>query len=105
MIMTVTETLFISKVLEIKYIIDKNNSKLTNITLMYLIKSKCICSTFTNLKKLKDVNVHLFKIAMEYLSMPATSVPCERLFSKAGQIITEQRTRLKGERLNKLILL
>ncbi|XP_055615434.1 LOW QUALITY PROTEIN: E3 SUMO-protein ligase ZBED1-like [Toxorhynchites rutilus septentrionalis] len=37
-------------------------------------------------------NVH--KIAMQFLCNSATSVPSERLFSKAGQIMTKQRNRL-----------
>lgn len=47
----------------------------------------------------------LKKIVDPYLSMVATSVPSERLFSKAGQIMTESRNRLSGDHLNKLIFL
>lgn len=35
----------------------------------------------------------------------ATSVPCERLFSKAGQILNERRTRLNSEKVEKLLFL
>ncbi|KYQ51737.1 hypothetical protein ALC60_09152 [Trachymyrmex zeteki] len=48
---------------------------------------------------------HLYKIALEYLVIVGTSVPCERLFSKAGDIITEKRNRLKGKRASKIIFL
>ncbi|EFN86513.1 hypothetical protein EAI_02075, partial [Harpegnathos saltator] len=35
----------------------------------------------------------------------ATSVPSERLFSKAGLILTQQRNRLKGRLLSQLLFL
>ncbi|KYN50079.1 Zinc finger BED domain-containing protein 1, partial [Cyphomyrmex costatus] len=47
----------------------------------------------------------LYKIAIKYLTIVATSVPSERLFSKAGNILTEKRSRLSGARLCKLIFL
>lgn len=54
---------------------------------------------------MKPTYPHLFEVALEYLPILATSVPSERLFSKAGQIITKRRNRLSGEHLNQLIFL
>lgn len=48
---------------------------------------------------------HISKIAEPYLSLVATSVPSERLFSKAGNIMTNKRNRLKGEKLQHLLFL
>ncbi|XP_068898872.1 E3 SUMO-protein ligase ZBED1-like isoform X2 [Tenebrio molitor] len=48
---------------------------------------------------------HLHKLALKYLQICATSVPAERLFSKTGQIVTAKRSRLKPQRLNKLVFL
>lgn len=39
------------------------------------------------------------------LSVPATSVPCERIFSKTGQIISERRNRLSHNKVEKIIFL
>lgn len=48
---------------------------------------------------------NLFKVAMSHLPIVATSVPSERLFSKAGATITQNRNRLQGSRLSKLLFL
>ncbi|KYN50115.1 Zinc finger BED domain-containing protein 1 [Cyphomyrmex costatus] len=48
---------------------------------------------------------HLKELAMRYLPLVATSVPSERLFSKAGNIITESRNRLSPKHLHELLFL
>ncbi|XP_018404098.1 PREDICTED: zinc finger BED domain-containing protein 1-like [Cyphomyrmex costatus] len=48
---------------------------------------------------------NLSKIALKYVSTIATSVPSERLFSRTGNIMTDNRNRLKGDRLSRLLFL
>ena len=48
---------------------------------------------------------HLFKVFQKYIHIPATSVPSERMFSLAGNIITEKRTRLLPRNMNILTFL
>lgn len=47
----------------------------------------------------------LFKIAVKYSIIPATSVPSERVFSKAGEIMSAKRNRLDPKNLDVLIFL
>ena len=45
----------------------------------------------------------LAKLAKVYLGIPATSVPSERVFSAAEDIVTAQRSALNAENVDKLI--
>jgi hypothetical protein len=44
----------------------------------------------------------LRRIALDYLACPASSVPCERLFSAGGEIATKRRARLGAVRFEEL---
>lgn len=44
-------------------------------------------------------------LARKKLNFMATSVPCERLFSKAGNLINERRTRLGVRKVQQLLFL
>ena len=48
---------------------------------------------------------YLSLLAKKYLCIPATSVPSERVFSTAGDIVTAQRSQLKPEHVDMLIFL
>lgn len=52
---------------------------------------------------LKHAYPVLFNIAIKYLAITATSVPSERIFSKAGIIKSDLRNRLTPTRLNMLL--
>jgi len=53
----------------------------------------------------KSVLYPLGNIAEKYAIIPATSVPSERIFSKAGQILCARRNRLLPDNLDTLIFL
>src|SRR6266513_1782414 len=48
---------------------------------------------------------NLAKLARDYLSIQASSVPCEQLFSIAGQVLCKSRNRLTGELVRACICL
>jgi hypothetical protein len=45
------------------------------------------------------------ELATKYFCVVATSVPSERLFSKAGATATKSRNRLTGNKISKLLFL
>ncbi|XP_036066356.1 zinc finger BED domain-containing protein 1-like [Oryzias melastigma] len=47
----------------------------------------------------------LYKLAIAFLSTPASSVPCERVFSKAREVVSKRRNRLKPKTVEKLLFL
>lgn len=44
-------------------------------------------------------------LASKYLATPATSVPCERLFSLSGHVVQKKRASLLPENVNRLVCL
>lgn len=54
---------------------------------------------------LKYPNLQIYPKALKLLSVLGTSVPSERLFSKAGETIPQKRSSLQGKRLSKLLFL
>lgn len=53
----------------------------------------------------KNTNPDLYKMAIKYLCVPATSVPAERVFSKAGLLCNQRRNRLDPEKVDQILFL
>lgn len=53
----------------------------------------------------RHVYPHLYTYILKRFCIVATSVPCERVFSGTGQIISQRRTLLKPSKVSKLIFL
>ncbi|XP_039298299.1 E3 SUMO-protein ligase ZBED1-like [Nilaparvata lugens] len=53
----------------------------------------------------KLIYPNIYKLMVERLCIPASSVPCERIFSKAGQVLIERRSRLKGTKVSKMLFI
>jgi len=53
----------------------------------------------------QNVYPNLFKLAKQFLCMPASSVPSERVFSKCGEIVSKKRNRLNPKTVEKIMYL
>ena len=53
----------------------------------------------------KEEYQYLFKAVRAMLCTPATSVPCERIFSEAGYISRAKRSRILPENLDKILFI
>ncbi|XP_071634351.1 E3 SUMO-protein ligase ZBED1-like [Temnothorax longispinosus] len=60
---------------------------------------------FQHWKSLQNSFPTLYELAIRYISIISTSVPSERKFSEAGDIKSNERNRLTGEHLNRLLFL
>jgi hypothetical protein len=47
----------------------------------------------------------LSKLVVQKFNMLTTSVPCERIFSKAGNVVSERRSRLGSQHVEKSLFL
>ena len=56
-------------------------------------------------KQRLNVYPRLARLARRYLACPASSVPSERLFSSAGNLLTKKRSCLKPDNVDKLLFL
>ncbi|PMD40291.1 hypothetical protein L207DRAFT_399823, partial [Hyaloscypha variabilis F] len=45
------------------------------------------------------------QIARDYLAIPATSTPSERVFSMAGNLVSKKRTRISSENVRYVLCL
>ncbi|KAL7644869.1 UNVERIFIED_CONTAM: hypothetical protein RMT77_004686 [Armadillidium vulgare] len=53
----------------------------------------------------KRLYPNLYEIAIRLLCIPATSVPSERIFSKAGQTLNDRRSRLTSSKISQILFL
>lgn len=63
------------------------------------------CNPLLYWKSHKDTHPLLITVALQYLTCPASTVASERLFSAAGNILTESRNRLSPDKLDQLLFL
>lgn len=56
-------------------------------------------------KKDHSILRHFVPLIPKFFCIPATSVPSEQLFSKAGELITKKRNRIKGTMVDQILFL
>jgi hypothetical protein len=62
-------------------------------------------SEFERYQQAEQLFPRIAVLARKYLAIPATSIPSERIFSSAGNTITEKRNRLTPEHAAEIIFL
>ncbi|KAL2087596.1 hypothetical protein ACEWY4_016424 [Coilia grayii] len=53
----------------------------------------------------KSLYPNLFILAQRFSCIPASSVPCERVFSKAGEVVSKKRNRLSPKAVEQILFL
>lgn len=53
----------------------------------------------------KSVYPNLYRLAVRYLCTPASSVPCQRVFSKAGDVVCKKRSPLNRSTVEQILFL
>ncbi|XP_073979938.1 E3 SUMO-protein ligase ZBED1-like [Rhodnius prolixus] len=89
------------------------NAKQTPVSASIIELDKYLAEPFLNReanpldwwRERKDLYPRLYDVVLKRLSIPATSVPCERIFSKAGQILVDRRNRLKSSNVSMILFL
>jgi len=88
-------------------LVGQNNSTVASIVEMDKYLNECLLSRHMDPLKWwserKHIYPRLYEIMKRRLCVPATSVPSERVFSKAGQVLTQRRSRLTTSKVEKLI--
>lgn len=91
----------------------KNISNCTPITNAAVLVKQYVESSYVDRKSdplkfwedRKTTNPAMYKMAMKYLCIPATSVPSERVFSEAGLLCNQRRNRLDPEKVDQILFL
>ena len=79
---------------------------MSGVTGLTLGKSKTERGTSDDLERQKvphNNKSQLSESAMHFLCIPATSVPSERLFSKAGEMVSHRRSCVKPDTIKKVL--
>ncbi len=62
--------------------------------------------THLNIRQIENISAPHFTIMLSiFFCNVATSVPCERIFSKTGNILTEKRKRLKSKKVSQIVFI
>lgn len=90
-------------------LVGQNNSSVASVVEMDKYMNECLLSR--NMDPLKwwserkHIYPRLYEMMKRRLCVPATSVPSERVFSKAGQVLTQRRSRLTTSKVEKIIFI
>ncbi|XP_050064545.1 E3 SUMO-protein ligase ZBED1-like [Aphis gossypii] len=94
---------------QVSSLVGQNNSSVASVVEMDKYMNECLLSRHMDPLKWwserKYIYPRLYEMMKRRLCVPATSVPSERIFSKAVQVLTQRRSRMTTSKVEKIIFI
>ena len=84
---------------------DDTKEKVEREMTRYIAEPSEKAESLTWWRKMEPIFPYFSVLARKYLCVPASSVPCERVFSITGHLVSRRRAALSPENINMIVFL